>query len=108
MRAAGRVNEGYTAAINVIAAEYPETERNSWAKQEAEARAWAANNLAATPLLSAIAVARGTSLADICARVIANADAYAVYAGGVIGKRQALMLRIASATTLAEIEMILW
>jgi|GEM_PF-704317 len=107
-RAVVKVNDGYTAAINVIAAEYPETERNSWAKQEAEARAWMANNAAATPLLSAIATARGTSLADICARVIANADAYAVYAGGVIGKRQALMLRVASATTQVELEAIKW
>jgi len=105
---AARINQGYAAAINVIAKDYPETERDSWPKQEAEARAWVANNTTATPLLSAIAAARGTTLADICARVTANADAYAVYAGGVIGKRQARMLRLAATTTIAEAEAIVW
>lgn len=102
------IDAAYTAAIAVISANYPETERNSWAKQEAEARAWTANNTAVTPLLSAIATARGSTLADIAARVIANADAYAVYAGGVIGKRQAKMIAIAAATTIADLEAITW
>ncbi len=102
------IDAAYNAAIAVISASYPETERNSWAKQEAEARAWTANNTAATPLLSAIATARGSTLADIAARVITNADAYAVYAGGVIGKRQAKMISIAAATTLTELEAITW
>jgi hypothetical protein len=102
------IDAAYNAAISVISSSYPETERNSWAKQEQEARAWIANGSAATPLLSAIAAARGTSLTDIAARVIANADAYAVYAGGVIGKRQAKMIAIAAATTIAELEAITW
>ena len=104
----GEIDASYLTAINVIAGSYSETERNSWAKQEQEARAWVANNAATTPLLSAIAAARGTPLADICQRVINNANAYAVYAGGVIGKRQALMIRIAAATRIAEVEAIVW
>lgn len=102
------IDAAYTAAIAVISASYPETERTSWAKQEAEARAWTTSLAAPTPLLSAIATARGTTLVDICARVIANADAYALYAGGVIGKRQAKMITIAAATTVPELEAITW
>ena len=102
------IDAAYNAAISVISASYPETERNSWPKQEAEARAWTANNTAVTPLLSSIATARGSTIADICARVITNADAYAVYAGGMIGKRQAKMIAIAAATTIVELDAILW
>lgn len=108
VEARARIDAAYTQAINVIAASYPETERNSWAKQEQEARAWMIDNTTAAPLLTAIAAARGTTLADICARVIANADAYAVYAGGVIGKRQALMLLVDAATTSTGLEAITW
>lgn len=103
-----RIDSAYEATIGMIAASYPPTERDSWPKQEAEARAWVANNLAPTPLLSAIAVARGTTLANISTRVIANADAYAVYAGGVIGKRQARMSQVDAATTVAGLEAISW
>lgn len=102
------IDAGYNAAIAIIAASYPETERNSWAKQEAEARAWTANNAAATPLLSAISSARGSTIAAICAKVIANADAYAIYAGATIGKRQAKMIAIAAAATVSELESIAW
>lgn len=102
------VEDGYKQAIGIIADGYPETERSSWAKQEQEARAWTANNATATPLLSAIAAARGDTLAIIAAKVIGNADAYAFYAGGVIGHRQALLSQLSTATTRTEIEAIAW
>lgn len=102
------IDSAYAISIGVISANYPETERNSWAKQELEARAWTADNNAPTPLLTAISTARGTTIADICSRVITNADAYAVYAGATIGKRQAKMIAIAAATTLTDLEAITW
>ncbi len=102
------IDAAYNAAIAVISASYPETERNSWAKQELEARAWTADNNSPTPLLTAISTARGTTIADICSRVITNADAYAVYAGATIGKRQAKMIEIEAATTIQELEAITW
>ncbi|MDO8413018.1 MAG: hypothetical protein Q7S51_04415 [Gallionellaceae bacterium] len=105
------INSAYTTAINIIAADYPETERNSWAKQESEARAYVANSLAPTPLLTAIATARGITVADLAARVIVKADAYAAYAGEQIGKRQARMDAIAAAVAvndLAALQAVEW
>lgn len=69
---------------------YPSGERDSWGKQEAEARAVLANASSATPLLSAIADARGIDLMVLAGRVVAKADAFAAAAGAIIGRRQAL------------------
>ncbi|MEW6314121.1 MAG: hypothetical protein AB1513_08805 [Pseudomonadota bacterium] len=105
------IEAAYAAAIDVIAAQYPATERDSWPKQEAEARAWTADNAAATPLLSAIATARGIALADLAARVIANADAYAAQGGAIIGRRQARMDAIAAAVAandIAALQAVTW
>lgn len=103
-----QIEAAYVNAIGVIASQYPETERNSWAKQEQEARAWIADNTALTPLLSALTSARGDTLSVIAGKVITNADAYAVYAGAIIGKRQALLKQVDNATTKAGIESIVW
>ena len=76
--------------LSQLKADYPESEVSSWGKQEREARALLADPATATPLLSAIATARGIDLAELAARVLAKADAYAVAAGALIGRRQAL------------------
>lgn len=105
------INAAYSNAINVIADQYPDTERDSWAKQEAEARAYLADNNAATPLLSAIATARGITVDDLAARVVANADAYTVTAGEIIGRRQARMDEIAAAVAandIAALQAVVW
>lgn len=77
-------------AIAAIRAGYPESEVLSWAKQETEARALVADAGAATPLLDALALARGIDKAELAARVIAKADAFAAISGALIGKRQRL------------------
>lgn len=102
------MDAAYNAAVNPISAQYPATERDSWGKQEAEARAYAASNTAITPLLSAIATARGLTVADLAARVIAKADDYSTFAGALIGRRQARMDAIAAATTADEIDAVTW
>lgn len=77
-------------AIAAIRAGYPESEVLSWPKQEAEARAFVADAGAVTPLLDALADARAVPKAELAARVIAKADAFAAISGALIGKRQAL------------------
>lgn len=101
------IEAAYAAAIAVIAAQYPDSERDSWPKQEAEARAYTANPAAPTPLLSAIAFRRGITVTDLAARVIANADAYAVLGGDIIGRRQARMDAIAAAVTANDMDALL-
>jgi hypothetical protein len=105
------VDAAYNAAISVISSAYPATERDSWSKQEAEARAYVANNSAATPLLSALAGARGITIADLASRVITKADSYVIVAGALIGRRQARQDVIAAAVaanSLFALQAVVW
>lgn len=76
--------------LAIIKDSYPESEVSTWDKQEAEARAFVANPDAPTPLLAALAAARGIAVSDLAARVVAKAGAFAAAAGSIIGHRQAL------------------
>lgn len=88
--ALGRINAGFETAMLAVRAEYPESEVLSWPKQEADARAWQGDAAAATPLLDALAAARGMEKAELAGRIVAKAAAYAVATGQLIGRRQAL------------------
>lgn len=83
------INADFKSAMQEITSGYPANEISSWAKQETEARAYVADNLASTPLLDALADARGLTKADLVARVIVKADLFATLSGQLIGKRQA-------------------
>ena len=83
---------------------YPDREISTFDKQESEARDWTADNTAPTPLLSALAQARGIPLSDLVGRVLAKADAFAVASGSIIGQRQALEDRLDACTTLEEVQ----
>ncbi len=89
-RALAAINAACEQAIASIQTGYPASEVLSWPKQEAEARAYVTAPAAATPLLDALAEARGMDKAELAGRVILKADAFAQYSGAVIGKRQAL------------------
>lgn len=67
-------------------------------------RAYAADATASTPLLSALAQARGIPLSELVERVLAKADAFAVASGSIIGQRQALEDRLDACTTLEEVQ----
>lgn len=105
------VDMGYDSAISAITSTYPATEIASWPKQEDEARAYIVNNSTPTPLLTALATARGVTVSDIAARVIAKADAYVGIAGALIGRRQARQDAIAVAVAnsdLAALQSVVW
>lgn len=115
----GEINADCEQAIALISAGYPDSEVLSWPKQETEARAWLANNSAATPLIDALASTRGVDKADLVGRIIAKADAFAQESGELIGKRQGLedqLMAMKAAfedpelpdPTLAEIEAVVW
>lgn len=82
---------------------YPERELTTFDKQESEAKAYAADPTASTPLLSALAAARGIELADLVGRVIAKADAFTIASGFIIGQRQALEDRLDAAPTVDDV-----
>lgn len=98
------INKAADAAIATLTATYPDREISTFDKQESEARAYVADATASTPLLSALAEARGISLPDLVERVLAKADAFAVASGSIIGQRQALEDRLDACTTLEEVQ----
>ena len=71
-----------------LASKYTESERSSWDQQRAEASAYTADNTSDTPLLSAIAVARGITVGELAAKVLSNAAEYTAAYGELLGKYQ--------------------
>jgi len=102
------INTAFESAMKAITAEYPETEKLSWDKQEQEARAYLADNTAQTPLIDSIAEIRGVDKDVLVEKIIEKADAYTVAVGNAIGKRQVLEDLINQATTIEELEEIRW
>lgn len=100
------INAAADRAIATLTATYPDREISTFDKQESEARAYAADPAASTPLLSALAQARGIPLDELVRRVLAKADAFAVASGSIIGQRQALEDRLDVCTTIEEVQAI--
>lgn len=100
------INAACEKAIAAIQASYPASEVLSWTKQEAEARSYVADPGATTPLLDALAEARGIDKPELARRVILKADAFAQYSGTVIGKRQGLEDALNALPTGATVEQI--
>ena len=98
------INKAADVAIATLTATYPDREISTFDKQEAEARAYAVDPTASTPLLSALAQARGVPLDELVRRVLAKADAFAVASGSIIGQRQALEDRLDACTTMEEVQ----
>lgn len=98
------INAVADRAIATLTATYPDREISTFDKQENEARAYASDAMSSTPFLSALAQARGISLADLVKRVLAKADAFAVASGSIIGQRQALEDRLDACTTVEEVQ----
>jgi hypothetical protein len=92
----------------VIAAPYEPAERESWWLQLAESEQLQADPAASTPLLDAMATHRGLEKKDLATRVIANAAAFRVACGAVLGQQQALLDRLFVAGTIEEAQAIIW
>ena len=84
------INAAFEHQMQQIVGSYPANEVSSWAKQETEARAYQANNSAATPLLDALASSRSVNKTELVTRIIAKADLFAGISGTLIGRRQGL------------------
>lgn len=102
------IRAGYEEDLSSILNEYTDAETKTWDKQEEEARAYTADNTASVPMLEAIALAKGVTVGDVAARVIANADAWIQISGTATGKRQALEEAVDAATTIADVEAVTW
>lgn len=102
------LNAGCERALSSLTASYPPGELQSWPQQVKEADDRAANPQAETPLLTAIATARGLTVAELVERVRLKAEAYAQLSGSAIGRRQALEDLLALAQTLEDVGAIVW
>lgn len=82
---------------------YPQTEIESFYRQEKEALAWQADNKADTPMLKQIARVRGVPFDVLVGKVIEKASQFAVAIGVIIGQRQAFEDRLLATKTLEEL-----
>ncbi|ROV57154.1 hypothetical protein [Neisseria chenwenguii] len=82
----------------------PEFEVATWPLQAAEAQAWYANPEAETPVLAAIAGARGLDLDKLRAAALRKANAYTALSAHIAGQRQALVDKLDKAKTLKAVE----
>lgn len=98
------INAAVDKAIATLTADYPDWEISTFGKQEAEARAYTADPTTSTPLLSALAQARGISFDELVHKVLANANAFTTALGSIIGQRQALKDQLNACTTVKEIQ----
>lgn len=79
---------------NSLLAGYPQTEIESFYRQEKEALAWQADHNTPTPMLSQIAQNRGVPFEILVEKVIEKAAQFAVAIGIIIGQRQAFEDRV--------------
>lgn len=78
----------YRKHIQIIAAGYPLSERESWPVQTEEARALQVDPAAVTPWIDAAALARGLDRLELADRIRAKDDAYRQVHGLLTGTRQ--------------------
>lgn len=83
---------------------YPQTEIESFYRQEKEALAKQANPQAETPMLEQIARVRGVPLDLLIEKVIEKSNQFAVAIGIIIGKRQQFEDRLLAIETLEALE----
>lgn len=74
---------------NGLLAGYPQTEIESFYRQEKEALAWQANNKADTPMLKQIARIRNIPFDVLVQKVLEKSEQFALAVGVIIGQRQA-------------------
>lgn len=86
----GIINAGYREAVQALVADTPMEERESWFKQEAEAKAYASDTEAPTPYVDGLAAARGVDRVYLLGRILENVAAYEAAHSALTGRRQQL------------------
>ena len=88
---------------NSLLTGYPQTEIESFYRQEKEALAWQTDHNTPTPMLSQIARVRGVPLEVLISKVIEKSAQFAVAIGIIIGQRQAFEDRLLALKTPEEL-----
>ena len=103
-----QLNAAAQAFINTSAEidKVPDFEVQTWSIQAAEARAWAVDKTAPTPVLDQIAASRGIDADKLKAAALRKTLAYEKLTAHVAGQRQALQTKIEAAKTVEALEKI--
>lgn len=88
------IDADFEAAVSSLTAGWPQHEIQTWSKQEAEARALAANPATPTPMLATIAATRGLTVSELAQRVIRDADAFTAASSYYVGLRHKARQRV--------------
>ena len=83
------INKEYEDAVRNLTIDTPDSEKQTWLKQESEAMAYLSDTMALTPLIDAMCETRNCTKEYIVNKIIEKADAYAVAIGRLTGTRQA-------------------
>ncbi len=70
------INLGFSNMVGQLVSGSTPDERNSWAIQESEARAWKLDNNTPTPALSVLSASRGIPLSTLADKVLEKAALY--------------------------------
>ena len=79
--------------LSALAAPYATPERETWHVQQREAEAWLADTAAPAPMITALATARGITIAELVEKIMGNVNQFRVLSGQILGKQQALIDR---------------
>ena len=98
------------AILAAVKANYTGAEIESWSKQEAGAKDYAAGNTGteAAQFVAAIAQTRGIATATLVQKILANVASYGTLSAAVIGEQQRLDDLIKAAVTQADLDAIVW
>lgn len=100
------VNDEYEKAMKSLDNEASESERISYNEQEAQAKAYKQSGLPKdAPMLEQMAILREESLDELCDKVLYKANLFKVFAGKMLGKKQALIKRINECLFFKELEL---
>src|SRR5690606_9577402 len=109
-RKLAEINAAYKAAMLPITSTYPSEERDSWAKQEKEARAYLADSNAPTPFIDYMLQERPVEggKAELVNRIMAKVEAYEQDVGVHTGIRHRLEDQLETAQTEDDLALIVW
>jgi len=104
------LNAAYEAEFATIKAQYPDSERESWPIQLREAEVLASDPDAVTPYLNGLITQRGfgETAVELAVKVQAKNLAYGSLSSSLTGKRHRLEHQILTATTVEQVQAVVW
>lgn len=96
-------HEFYDLEFDKINARTPKAERELFLTQRQEAQAWTADNTVSTPVLSALAEARGITLAQMVTKVLTKISDYETELAALVARQKTVEAEIKQCVTLKEL-----